>query len=159
MAELSTPCPQEVDSLNEEPSKGIEMQPIGIIGHSVVKVFPAYLEGLKGIEEFSHVWVFYWFHENDDPTGRAFLRVRPRKDPRNPLTGVFGTRSPLRPNLIAMSLCKIKEVKPETGEIVVDSLDARDGSPLIDVKPYLPYSDRAEELRLPEWAKTPPDAL
>ena len=149
--------------MNEEPSKGIEMQPIGIIEHSgkgsLVRVFPAYLEGLKGIQEFSHVWVFYWFHENDDPTGRAFLRVHPRKDPRNPLTGVFGTRSPLRPNLLAMSLCKIKGVKPETGEIVVDSLDARDGSPLIDVKPYLPYSDRAEDLRLPEWAKTPPDAL
>ena len=149
--------------MNEEPSKGIEMQPIGIIEHSgkgsVVRVFPAYLKGLKGIEEFSHLWVFYWFHENDDPTGRAFLRVHPRKDPRNPLTGVFGTRSPLRPNLIAMSLCKIKEVKPETGEVVVDSLDARHGSPLIDVKPYLPYSDRAEDLRLPEWAKTPPDGL
>ena len=98
-------------------------------------------------------------HENDDPTGRAFLRVHPRKDPRNPLTGVFGTRSPLRPNLIGLSLCKIKEVKPEAGEIVVDSIDARDGTPLVDVKPYLPYSDRAEDLRLPEWAKTPPDGL
>ena len=149
--------------MTEEPSKGIEIHPIGTIeqsgGGPVLRVFPAYLEGLKGIQEFSHVWVFYWFHENDHPTGRAFLRVHPRKDPRNPLTGVFGTRSPLRPNLIALSLCRIEEVKPETGEIVVDSLDAKDGSPLIDVKPYLPYSDRAEDLRLPEWAKTPPDDL
>ena len=143
--------------MNEETSKGIAIQPIGIIedakGGPVLRVFPAYREGLKGIEEFSHLWVFYWFHENDDPAGRAFLRVHPRKDPRNPLTGVFGTRSPLRPNLIGLSLCKIMEVKPESGEIVVDSIDARDGTPLVDVKPYLPYSDRAEDLRLPEWAK------
>jgi tRNA-Thr(GGU) m(6)t(6)A37 methyltransferase TsaA len=100
--------------------------------------------------------VFYWFHENDHPNGRSVLEVRPRKDPHNPLTGVFGTRSPLRPNLIALSLCKIIEVKGEAGEILVKSLDARDGSPLIDIKPYLPYSDRAEDLRLPEWAKNPP---
>jgi tRNA-Thr(GGU) m(6)t(6)A37 methyltransferase TsaA len=149
--------------VNQEPSKGIKIQPIGTIeqssGGPVLRVFPAYLEGLKGIEEFSHLWIFYWFHENDDPTGRAFLCVHPRKDPRNPLTGVFGTRSPLRPNLIGLSLCKIREVKPGAGEIVVDSIDARDGTPLVDLKPYLPYSDRAEDLRLPKWAKTPPDDL
>ena len=149
--------------MNEEPSRGIEMQPIGIIEHSgkgsVVRVFPAYLEGLKGIQEFSHVWVFYWFHENDTPDGRAVLEVHPRKDPANPLTGVFGTRSPMRPNLLAMNLCEILEIRPEEGEILVRSLDAREGSPLIDIKPYLPYSDRADHLRLPEWARTlPPKA-
>ena len=111
---------------------------------------------MKGVQEFSHVWVFYWFHENDNPDGRAVLEVHPRKDPANPLTGVFGTRSPLRPNLLAMHLCEIREIRPEEGEILVRSLDAREGSPLIDIKPYLPYSDRADDLRLPEWAQAPP---
>ena len=86
-------------------------------------------------------------------------KVRPRKDPANPLTGVFGTRSPLRPNLLAMHLCEITEIRPEEGEILVRSLDAREGSPLIDIKPYLPYSDRADHLRLPEWARTVPPKL
>ena len=149
--------------MNRERTKGLELHPIGVIEQSdrgfVLRLFPAYKAGLKGIHEFSHLWVFYWFHESDDPTGRSVLEVHPRKDPHNPLTGVFGTRSPFRPNLIAMNLCKIVEVKVETGEIVVESLDARDGSPLIDIKPYLPYSDRAEDLRLPEWAKAPPKPM
>ncbi len=149
--------------MNEESAKNLELRPIGVIRDSdrgpVLRLFPAYLGGLKGVQEFSHVWVFYWFHENDNPGGRAVLEVRPRKDPANPLTGVFGTRSPLRPNLLAMHLCEITEIRPEEGEILVRSLDAREGSPLIDIKPYLPYSDRADHLRLPEWARTVPPKL
>jgi tRNA-Thr(GGU) m(6)t(6)A37 methyltransferase TsaA len=148
--------------LNQGPAHRFQLEAIGKIEKSsreaVLCLLPAYRAGLKGVREFSHVWVLYWFHENDDPAGRSFLCVHPRKDPKNPLTGVFGTRSPLRPNLVALCLCEIQEVREEAGEIVVHSIDAKDGSPLIDVKPYLPYSDRADELRLPEWARTPPDA-
>jgi tRNA-Thr(GGU) m(6)t(6)A37 methyltransferase TsaA len=151
---------EEVDSLNEESAGNLELRPIGVIRDSdrgpVLRLFPAYRGGLRGVREFSHIWVFYWFHENDNPDGRAVLEVHPRKDPVNPLTGVFGTRSPLRPNLLAMHLCEIREIRLEEGEIIVRSLDAREGSPLVDIKPYLPYSDRADDLRLPEWARTPP---
>ncbi len=136
-----------------------EIRPIGTIepreDGKILKLFPAYAGGLKGVEKFSHVWVFYWFHENDNPEGRSVLAVHPRKNPDNPLTGVFGTRSPMRPNLLAMCLCEIRAIRPERGEILVRSLDARPGSPLVDIKPYLPYSDRAERLRLPEWARAP----
>ena len=146
--------------LKEESARNLDLRPIGVVGESgrgpVLKLLPAYLGGLKGVEEFSHLWVFYWFHENDHPDGRAVLEVHPRHDPANPLTGVFGTRSPLRPNLLALHLCEVVEIMPEKGEIVVRSLDAKEGSPLIDIKPYLPYSDRAEDLRLPEWAQAPP---
>ncbi len=137
-----------------------ELRPIGVIEDSdrgrVLRLFPAYLGGLRGIEDFSHLWVFYWFHENDNPEGRSVLEVHPRKDPANPLTGVFGTRSPLRPNLVGLSLCAIREIRRKEGRILVEPFDARPGSPLIDIKPYLPYSDRPEELRLPEWARVPP---
>jgi tRNA-Thr(GGU) m(6)t(6)A37 methyltransferase TsaA len=146
--------------LNAEQEDTFVLRPIGAIKESdrgfVLKIFPEYLDGLRGVEAFSHLWVFYWFHEHDHPEGRAVLEVHPRKDPANPLTGVFGTRSPLRPNLVAMHLCAVKEIRSERGEILVDRIDARPGSPLIDIKPYLPYSDRAEDLRLPEWAKTLP---
>ncbi len=148
--------------MSREDGKSFELRPIGVIKESdqgsVLKLFPAYLGGLKGVEEFSHLWVFYWFHEHDNAEGRAVLEVHPRKDPANPLTGVFGTRSPLRPNLIAMHLCEVREFRPEKGEILVDRLDGKAESPLIDIKPYLPYSDRAEDLRLPEWAMTPPSS-
>jgi tRNA-Thr(GGU) m(6)t(6)A37 methyltransferase TsaA len=151
---------KEANSVNEDSVKSLELRPIGVIRDSdrgpALRLFPPYLEGLKGVQDFSHVWVFYWFHENDNPDGRAVLKVHPRKDPANPLTGVFGTRSPLRPNLLAMNLCEILEIRAEEGEILLRSLDAREGSPLIDIKPYLPYSDRADEPRLPEWARTLP---
>jgi len=147
--------------LKKERQEGFELQPIGLIEQSargaVLRLFPSYRGGLKGIRDFSHIWVFYWFHENDHPAGRSVLEVHPRKDPNNPLTGVFGTRSPLRPNLIGLSLCEIGRVNEQAGQILVESLDARDGSPLIDIKPYLPHSDRTDGPRLPEWVTAVPE--
>lgn len=147
--------------MNEESIRSLELRPIGVVEDSdrgpVLRLFRSFLGGLSGMQGFSHVWVFYWFHENDHPAGRSVLAVHPRKDAANPLTGVFGTRSPLRPNLVGLSLCAIREVTTEEGTVLVESLDARPGSPLIDIKPYLPYSDRADKPRLPEWARVPPE--
>lgn len=122
---------------------------------AVLKVDPAFLQGLKGLDGFSHIWVLYWCHENDNPDSRSILQVHPRRDPDNPLTGVFGTRSPARPNPLALSLCRIKTVNRETGEVRIFSIDARNGSPLVDLKPYLPHSDRVEDSRVPAWVKKP----
>ena len=133
-----------------------ELRPVGTIHWSeeaqILAVFPEYREGLLGIEGFSHLWVFYWFHENDEPASRSILQVHPRKDPANPLTGVFGTRSHMRPNLIGIDLCQVDEVRQGTGEILVRGCQARSGTPLLDIKPYLPYSDLARKVRLPQWA-------
>lgn len=135
------------------------LRPVGTIrqreGSRVLQVFPEFRRGLLGIEGFSHIWVLYWFHENDEPGPRAILEVHPRRDPRNPLTGVFGSRSHMRPNLIGMDLCEVMEVRKDAGEIVVKGCDARDRTPLLDIKPYLPYSDSAREVRLPRWAGRP----
>lgn len=147
--------------MKKERQEALELRPIGRVEQTargaVLRLFPVYRGGLKGIRDFSHVWVFYWFHENDNPGGRSVLEVYPRKDPDNPLTGVFGTRSPLRPNLIALSLCAISRVDEQDGEILVESLDARHGSPLIDIKPYLPHSDRTDAPRLPDWVNVTPE--
>jgi tRNA-Thr(GGU) m(6)t(6)A37 methyltransferase TsaA len=146
-------------SVKPAKKRPLRLQPIGVIeasgGAAALKVFPAYREGLDGVQGFSHIWVLYWFHENDHSEGRSVLKVHPRKDPANPLTGVFGTRSPMRPNLVALSLCKIREIRPEEGTIFVESLDAKPGSPLIDIKPYLPHGDRPARFRLPAWARAP----
>jgi len=69
------------------------------------------------------------------------------------MTGVFGTRSPVRPNPIGLCLCRIEKVREERGEILVSGLDARDQTPLLDVKPYLPDTDRTDEIMLPAWAQ------
>ena len=87
------------------------INPIGVVrktdDDARIEIFSDYVDGLLGLEGFSHIYVFYWFHHNDAPQKRKTLQVHPRKDPRNPLTGVFATHSPCRPNLIAQTLCKI----------------------------------------------------
>ena len=114
-----------------------------------IEIFEPYRDAMLGLEGFSHVYVLYWFHENDHPEGRNFLQVHPRRDPDNPLTGVFATHSPLRPNLIAMTLCHILSIDNLT--IFLEDIDARDGSPVLDIKCYIPGSEKDAEIRLPSW--------
>ena len=108
-----------------------------------------YSDALLGIEGFSHLHVFYWFHENDTPTGRGCLQVHPRANPANPLSGVFATHSPMRPNLIALTLCRL--IKVEGTRLFIEDIDARDGSPVIDLKCYIPGGPDAKTVRVPEW--------
>ena len=104
---------------------------------------------MLGLNGFSHIIVLYWFDRNDSPDKRATLRVHPRKNPKNPLTGVFGTRSPRRPNLIAFSVCKITKVVKD--RIIVQKIDAFDQTPVIDIKPYIPVIDSIPDAVVPEW--------
>jgi tRNA-Thr(GGU) m(6)t(6)A37 methyltransferase TsaA len=91
-----------------------------------------YLRGLKGLQNHSYVTVVYWFDRNDTPEKRAILEVHPRGDRTNPLTGVFATHSPFRPNLIAISKCDVISVQENVIEI--RDIDAFDGSPVLDLK-------------------------
>ena len=109
-----------------------------------------YQEGLLGLGQWSHVQVIWWFDKNDTPQKRAILQVHPRADKSNPLTGVFACRAPVRPNLIALSLCKIVSVKDNV--IEMDKIDAFEGTPIIDLKPYAPGLDSASDVKVPKWA-------
>ncbi len=112
-----------------------------------IEIFEEYVDGLLGLEGFSHIHVFYWLDQNDTPAKRKTLQVHPRKDPRNPLTGVFATHSPRRPNPIALTRCKIGTISDTI--ITIEDIDAYDGSPVIDIKCYIPPED--EDVRLPDW--------
>lgn len=133
----------------------IRLKPIGVVKHQgqkiLLEIFPPYAPALDGLAGFSHVWVFYWFHENDNPEDRATLKVHPRRDPANPLTGVFATRSPVRPNLIGLSVCRIMQISGNTVEVA--KLDAREGSPILDLKPYIPQGDSLPDAGTPDWVK------
>ena len=110
-----------------------------------------YEDALLGLESFSHIIVLYWFHEHDDSENRRILQVHPRKNPKNPLTGVFATHAPVRPNLIAVSTCKIKSID---GTLIrIDDIDARDGSPVLDIKCYIPEKRSFSDLKMPDWIK------
>jgi tRNA-Thr(GGU) m(6)t(6)A37 methyltransferase TsaA len=110
-----------------------------------------YQPGLLGLEGFSHIHVFWWFDQNDTPDKRATLQVHPRGNPQNPLTGVFATRSPMRPNLIALTLCKVLSIRENIVE--VEKIDAFSGTPVLDIKPFIPGHDTATDAKNPDWLK------
>ncbi len=103
---------------------------------------------LDGIDGFSHLMVLYWAHLVP-AEARSMTKVHPmgRKD--LPLTGVFATCSPARPNPISVTAVRLLE---RIGNVlVVEGLEAVDGSPLIDIKPYTPYYYGARDVMVPEW--------
>ena len=110
--------------------------PIGKVekdgGKTFIVVEKRYQSALLGLEQFSHVTVVYWFDRNDTPAQRAILQVHPQGNRSKPIRGVFATHSPVRPNLIAISRCKILGIKENIIEI--EGIDAFDGSPVIDMK-------------------------
>ncbi|MEM7009915.1 MAG: tRNA (N6-threonylcarbamoyladenosine(37)-N6)-methyltransferase TrmO [Verrucomicrobiota bacterium] len=100
-------------------------------------------EAVRGLEEFSHIWVIYGFHLT--PESPAQLTVRPPRLGGNERVGVFASRSPFRPNRLGLSLVQILGVEP--GLIEVGGVDIVDRSPVYDLKPYLP------------WVESQPDAI
>jgi tRNA-Thr(GGU) m(6)t(6)A37 methyltransferase TsaA len=119
----------------EEPSYSVH--PIGWVrkeaGKTTIVVDRKYQDALMGVENLSSIWVLYWFDRNDTPQKRSILQVHPHADPKNPLRGVFATRAPVRPNLIALSRCRILSVKDNVIEI--DGIDAFADTPVLDIKP------------------------
>ena len=110
-----------------------------------------YAACLDGIEDFSHVVVLYWSHKVGEQ-GRHIEKVHPAGQKDLPLVGIFSTRSPARPNPICSSTVELLE--REGNVLRVKGLDAVDGSPIIDIKPHLPFFDAPEGVRLAEWMNT-----
>lgn len=117
-------------------AEALKVYPIGKVvkenGRTFIVLDKKYEPGLLGLDGFSSVTVIYWFDRNDTPKKRSILQVHPRGNMKNPLTGVFATHSPVRPNLIGVSRCRIISVKNNI--IEVEEIDAFPGSPVIDLK-------------------------
>lgn len=114
-----------------------EVHPIGWVrkndDRTFIEVNRQYQPALLGVEELEEIWVLYWFDRNDTPQQRAILQVHPRGNPANPLRGVFATRAPVRPNLIALSRCRVISVHDNLIEI--EEIDAFPDTPVLDIKP------------------------
>ena len=121
-----------------------------------VRVFPEFCAGLRGIQDFSHLIILYWIHLRDKEEERRTLLVFPRRHMVNVEMGVFATRSPTRPNPIG--LCVVELLKVEDCVLTMKDLDALEGSPIIDIKPYIPRADSIPSARVPEWTSHGPKA-
>jgi len=103
---------------------------------------------LDGVEDFSHLLVLYWAHRVP-PEGRSLIKAHPmgRKD--LPLVGIFSTCSPARPNTICAIVVRLLERKGNV--LKVEGLDALDGSPILDIKPYIPNYYHADNVKMADW--------
>lgn len=106
-------------------------------------------KALEGIEEFSHVFVLFYMHQVSAKDKKA-LKVHPRGRMDLPLVGLFATRTPLRPNPVGLALVEL--LKRRENVLVVQGLDAFDGTPVLDLKPYDNW-DAVVNIRIPEWRK------
>lgn len=103
---------------------------------SVIEIAPAWRQGLTGLTPGRDLWVIYHFHQARGTT----LMAHPRHDPSRTLTGVFNTRSPERPAHLGLTLVRLLAV--EDGRLTVRGLEALDGTPVLDLKPYVPGLDQ-----------------
>jgi len=103
-------------------------------------------EALDDLDGFSHIVVLFWMHQ---VSGKPPLKLHPQGKRELPLVGLFATRSPHRPNSIGETTVRLLERRGNILKVI--GLDARDGTPVIDIKPYLPKHDSVTDTRVPPW--------
>lgn len=113
---------------------------------SEISIDSSLTEALDDLEKFSHIIVLYWIHRSRRP---APMKVHPRGKKERALMGVFATRSPSRPNPIGKATVRLLERKANI--LKVQGLDAIDGSPVLDIKPYIPGYDSVDNAGAPSW--------
>lgn len=113
----------------------------------------AYIAALTGLDGFSHIQILWWFSECDNPKDRTTLtETKPYKHSPDTL-GTFATRSPMRPNPIALDCVEITYIDHENAIIGLAYIEAYNGSPILDIKPYTPSIDRVENPCVPDWCR------
>jgi tRNA-Thr(GGU) m(6)t(6)A37 methyltransferase TsaA len=105
-------------------------------------------DGLDGIEDFSHVLILYWMHRAAEAEP-VRMRRRPQGREDMPEIGIFAQRARHRPNPIGVTAVRL--LRRDKNRLVVQGLDAINGTPVVDVKPYVPQFDTVELPRVPEW--------
>ena len=147
------------------PLADVSLRPIGI-GRNRVKepmsegwaevtsqivLRPELAEALLGLDTYSHIYVLFWPHQISEEVRGSKPQLHPLDDEANPLQGVLATRSQIRFNPILVSAVPL--LKVEKNVLQVRGLDAVDGSPVLDVKPYIAYFDCIAEAKVPQWVE------
>ena len=131
------------------------LNPIGKIsvndGEAVIELDKKYIPALNGLDGFGYIQVFWWFSGCDNEACRnKLVEEAPYKNAPD-ILGTFATRSPMRPNPIALTPAYVTYIDHENGVIGLAYIDAEDGTPVLDIKPYTPSLDRVENPTVPDW--------
>ena len=136
--------------------------PVGYVrrknGRTVLDILPAFVPALKELEHFSHVQVLWWFSQFEDEVHRQTTHFKDAPFDA-PVLGIFACRAPTRPNPIGLTTARILHVDHAEGHIEIADIDAFDGTPILDLKAYLPVCDRVQNMRVPNWASDWPQWL
>lgn len=121
-----------------------------------IELLPPYnqADAIAGLDEVSHIWVIFLFHKNLDSAPR--LKVRPPRLGGNTSIGVFASRATHRPNGIGQSAVRLE--RAEAGRLWISGIDLLDGTPVLDIKPYVPYADSISAARN-AIADSPPELI
>lgn len=153
-----SPSPELVPDLPE-----ISLRPIGVVRNRIkapmptgwqdvtsrIVIRPELEDALLGLDTYSHINVLFWPHQVPEEVRGSKHRLHPLDDPQNPLQGVLATRSQIRFNPILASVVPLLAMK---GNVLrVRGLDAVDGTPVLDLKPHIPYFDAVADARVPQW--------
>lgn len=124
-----------------------------------IEINPKYIPALEALEGFSHINVIWWFSDFDNEQVRETLdTTQPyKKSPK--VMGIFATRSPVRPNPIALTAAQVIHIDYEKGIIQIAYIDANPGTSVLDIKPYTPSLDRIETPTVPNWCSHWPKSL
>lgn len=159
---LSTEYTQK-DGIKENDMSNMQIKPIGRVVNKENEVCIAldkkYAPALEGLDQFGYVQVFWWFDGSDTSNDRELLvEQKPYTNGPDRL-GTFATRSPSRPNPIALSTVQLTWVDKENARIGLSYIDAENGTPVIDIKPYTPSVDRVESPKVPNWCSQWPKSV
>lgn len=139
------------------------IQPIGYVRVNNKTMFieleEEYTPALKGLEGFSHLQVLWWFSHCDQPEMRTFTTMPAPYRTCTDTLGIFAMRSPVRPNPLALTTVEITGIDYAAGKIGLAYIDADDGTPVIDLKPYSPCLDRVNSAGVPAWCAHWPKSL
>ncbi len=132
------------------------VKPIGAVHNNddgtFIEVYEHFIPALQALEGFSNINIFWWFSDFDDEQSRSTLQAEQPYKGAPKVIGVFATRSPLRPNPIALTTVDVIHIDYERGIIQIPFIDANDNTPVIDIKPYTPSFDRVETPGVPACA-------
>lgn len=143
--------------------QNLYVNPVGKIsvneGGMFIEIEPKYIPALQALDGFSHLNVIWWFSGFDNAEARDTLEVPQPYKTAPAVMGIFATRSPVRPNPIALTAVQVIRIDYEKGIIQIPYIDADDGTPILDIKPYTPSLDRVETPGVPEWCSHWPASL